>query len=64
MRIYFVSKKQSFKKGELVRLDYRMKWQEAFKAFLKELDSKKPVILCGDLNVAHKKLDLKNSQSK
>lgn len=45
---------------ELARLDYRMKWQDDFKAFLKELDSKKPVILCGDLNVAHKEIDLKN----
>lgn len=45
---------------ELARLDYRMKWQDDFKGFLKELDSKKPVILCGDLNVAHKEIDIKN----
>lgn len=45
---------------ELARLDYRMTWEEAFKSYLKELDSKKPVILCGDLNVAHKEIDLKN----
>ena len=48
---------------ELARLDYRMKWQDDFKAFLKELDSKKPVILCGDLNVAHKEIDIKNPES-
>jgi len=45
---------------ELARLDYRMNWQDDFKGFLKELDSKKPVILCGDLNVAHKEIDIKN----
>jgi len=48
---------------ELARLDYRMKWQDDFKFFLKELDSKKPVILCGDLNVAHKEIDIKNPES-
>jgi len=48
---------------ELARLDYRMKWQDDFKSFLKELDSKKPVILCGDLNVAHKEIDIKNPES-
>lgn len=45
---------------ELARLDYRMKWQDDFKGFLKELDSMKPVILCGDLKVAHKEIDIKN----
>jgi exodeoxyribonuclease-3 len=48
---------------ELARLDYRMKWQDDFKGFLKELDSKKPVILCGDLNVAHKEIDIKNPEA-
>ena len=47
----------------LARLDHRMKWEDAFRAFLKELDCKKPVILCGDLNVAHKEIDLKNPSS-
>lgn len=45
---------------ELARLDYRMKWEEDFLDYLKELESKKPLILCGDLNVAHKEIDLKN----
>ena len=45
---------------ELARLDYRMKWEADFRAWLKALDEKKPVILCGDLNVAHKEIDLKN----
>ena len=47
----------------LMRLDYRMKWEEAFLAYLKELDAKKPVILCGDLNVAHEEIDLANPKS-
>ncbi len=45
---------------ELTRLDYRMKWEDEFKSYLKKLDTKKPVILCGDLNVAHNEIDLKN----
>ena len=45
---------------ELTRLDYRMEWEDAFLAYLKRLDEKKPVILCGDLNVAHQPIDLKN----
>ena len=45
---------------ELTRLDYRMEWETAFLAYLKGLDEKKPVILCGDLNVAHQPIDLKN----
>lgn len=47
----------------LRRLDYRMTWEEAFLAYLKDLDSKKPVILCGDLNVAHQEIDLKNPKT-
>ena len=46
--------------SELARLDYRMTWDDAFRAFLLELDAKKPVIVCGDMNVAHKEIDLKN----
>lgn len=45
---------------ELARLDYRMTWEEDFKNYLKGLDEVKPVILCGDLNVAHKEIDLRN----
>lgn len=48
---------------ELARLDYRMSWEEVFRAYLKKLDAKKPIILCGDLNVAHKEIDLKNPKS-
>ena len=44
----------------LARLDHRLKWEDAFRAYLKSLDSKKSVILCGDLNVAHQEIDLKN----
>ena len=47
----------------LTRLDYRMRWEEAFRAYLLELDRAKPVILCGDLNVAHQEIDLKNPKS-
>jgi len=45
---------------ELARLEYRMDWEDMFRNYLLELDSKKPVIICGDLNVAHKEIDLKN----
>lgn len=47
----------------LRRLDYRMEWEEAFRAYLKRLEEKKPVIVCGDLNVAHQEIDLKNPKS-
>lgn len=48
--------------SELKRLDYRMRWENDFLDYLKKLDEQKPVILCGDLNVAHKDIDLKNPQ--
>lgn len=48
---------------DLARLDYRMNWEDAFRGYLKSLDEKKPVILCGDLNVAHEEIDLKNPKS-
>lgn len=47
----------------LKRLDYRMTWEDAFRAYMQELDKKKPVIVCGDLNVAHKEIDLKNPKT-
>ena len=47
----------------LARLDHRMRWDVAFRRFLRELDERKPVIVCGDLNVAHKEIDLKNPKS-
>ena len=47
----------------LRRLGYRMEWEDAFRAYLKELDAKKPVIACGDMNVAHEEIDLKNPKT-
>lgn len=47
----------------LKRLDYRMEWERDFQAYIRELDAKKPVVLCGDLNVAHKEIDLKNPKT-
>lgn len=47
----------------LARIDYRMEWDDAFRSYVKKLDSEKPVIICGDLNVAHKEIDLKNPKS-
>ena len=48
---------------ELTRLQYRLCWEEDFRMYLKKLDEKKPVIVCGDLNVAHKEIDLKNPKT-
>lgn len=48
---------------ELARLDYRMTWEDALRAYISELDSIKPVIYCGDLNVAHQEIDLKNPKT-
>ena len=48
---------------ELKRLDYRMDWEDAFHSYLKNLEKTKPVIFCGDLNVAHKEIDLKNPKT-
>lgn len=47
----------------LRRLDYRMEWDDAFRHYLQELDRKKPVVVCGDMNVAHKEIDLKNPKT-
>jgi len=47
----------------LKRIDYRMRWEDAFRAYLVELDRKKPVIVCGDMNVAHEEIDLKNPKT-
>ena len=49
--------------AENARLDYRMDWDDAFRAYVKGLDEKKPVIICGDLNVAHNEIDLKNPKT-
>lgn len=48
---------------ELARLDYRLDWEESFAGYVRELDREKPVIICGDMNVAHKEIDLKNPKS-
>jgi exodeoxyribonuclease III len=50
-------------KRELERLDYRMKWEDDFRIYLKQLEEKKPVIICGDMNVAHNDIDLKNPKT-
>lgn len=49
--------------SELARLDYRMLWEDAFLSYLKGLEEKKPIVFCGDLNVAHKEIDLKNPKT-
>lgn len=49
--------------SELKRLEYRMKWEDDFRSYLKKLDERKPIIVCGDLNVAHKEIDLKNPKT-
>lgn len=49
--------------NELARLDYRMKWEDDFRAYLKKLEQNKPVVVCGDMNVAHKEIDLKNPKT-
>ena len=60
---YFVTVYVPNSQNELKRLDYRMKWEDDFLNYIKSLDEKKPVIYCGDLNVAHKEIDLKNPKT-
>ena len=60
---YFITVYVPNSQNELKRLDYRMKWEDDFRSFIGELAKKKPVIVCGDLNVAHKDIDLKNPSS-
>ena len=60
---YFVTVYTPNSQNELARLDYRMRWEDDFLAYLKGLEAKKPVIFCGDLNVAHKEIDLKNPKT-
>ena len=59
-RCYLVNVYVPNSQDELARIDYRMQWEDDLRAYLLELDAKKPVILCGDLNVAHREIDLKN----
>ena len=60
---YFVTVYTPNAQNELARLDYRMKWEDDFLAYLKKLEEKKPVIFAGDLNVAHQEIDLKNPKT-
>lgn len=60
---YFVNCYTPNSKRELERLEYRMVWEDEMRKYLKKLDEKKPVIYCGDLNVAHKEIDLKNPKT-
>ena len=61
--VYLVTVYTPNSKNGLLRLDYRMVWEDAFRAFLLDLRAKKPVVVCGDLNVAHTEIDLKNPKS-
>ena len=60
---YFITVYTPNSQNELTRLDYRMKWEEDFLSYLKKLEENKPVIFCGDLNVAYNEIDLKNPKS-
>ncbi|OLR58354.1 exodeoxyribonuclease III [Anaerostipes sp. 494a] len=60
---YFITVYTPNSQSELKRLEYRMKWEEDFLRFLKKLEEDKPVIVCGDLNVAHSEIDLKNPKT-
>ena len=62
--VYTPNSQSAEAKGELPkRLDYRMEWEDAFRQYLLDLDAKKPVIVCGDMNVAHQEIDLKNPKT-
>lgn len=63
LEFYFITVYTPNSQNELARLDYRMKWEEDFLAYLKKLEETKPVIFCGDLNVAHQEIDLKNPKT-
>ena len=60
---YFVTVYTPNAQRELTRLDFRCRWEDAFRAYLKKLDADKPVVVCGDMNVAHEEIDLKNAKS-
>ena len=62
-KFYFVDCYTPNSKRELERLEYRMTWEDEIRKYLKKLDTKKPVIYCGDLNVAHEEIDLKNPKT-
>ena len=60
---YFITEYVPNVKRDLSRLEYRMKWEDDFRAYIKKLEEKKPVVICGDLNVAHNEIDIKNAKS-
>lgn len=60
---YFVTVYTPNSQSELARLDYRMRWEDDFRAYLQKLDEDKPVVMTGDLNVAHQEIDLKNPKT-
>ena len=62
-KFFFVDVYVPNSQDELARLDYRMRWEDDFREYLKRLDSRKPVIVCGDMNVAHNEIDLKNPRT-
>ncbi|MGI5884605.1 MAG: exodeoxyribonuclease III [Candidatus Spyradocola sp.] len=61
--LYFVCVYTPNAQAELTRLSYRMEWEDAFREYLRKLDAKKPVVVCGDMNVAHEEIDLKNPKT-
>ena len=62
-KFYMITVYTPNSQNELARLSYRMEWEDAFLAYLKDLEKNKPVVFCGDLNVAHKEIDLKNPKT-
>ena len=62
-KFYMITVYTPNSQNELARLPYRMEWEDAFLSYLKKLEENKPVVFCGDLNVAHKEIDLKNPKS-
>lgn len=62
-KFYFITVYVPNSQRELTRLDYRMKWEDDFRAYITRLNEDKPVIFCGDLNVAHQEIDLKNPKT-
>jgi len=62
-KFYMVTVYTPNSQNELARLPYRMEWEDDFRTYLKKLEEKKPVVVCGDMNVAHKEIDLKNPKT-
>ena len=60
---YFITVYVPNSQNELKRLDYRMKWEDDFRGYIKDLEKTKPVIICGDMNVAHEEIDIKNAKT-